>query len=185
MHADAGNGLRDALAPAFRSVVGDEVLPLPPDIMRTTKLLIRATLTFIFATTSIAIGCGSDPTTPAITDAGSKPDASAADADSGVDSGVDAAVDADATAPLAISPLAPTAKGCSTDKVLFTASGGTPPYTWSTSEGGTTNLTIKSPTQVEWTDGSDNFCGKGGTVTITVTDSLGATASAVMTVTAG
>ena len=151
--------------------------------MRTTKLLARTTLAFFLAAT----GCGSDPTTPAVTDAGLTPDASHVDADSDarVDAGTDAVAPADATAPLAISPLAPTAKGCSSDKVLFTASGGTPPYTWSTSEGGTTNLTVKSPTQVEWTDGADNFCGKGGTVTITVTDSLGATASAVMTVTPG
>lgn len=155
--------------------------------MRTTKLLARATLAFFLAATSVAIGCGSDPTPPAVTDAGSTPDSSYADAgnDARVDAGTDAASPPDATAPLAISPLTPTAKGCSTDKVLFTASGGTPPYTWSTSEGGTTNLTVKSPTQVEWTDGSDNFCGKGGTVTITVTDSIGATASAVMTVTPG
>lgn len=115
----------------------------------------------------------------AITDAaeGAAPDAATSDA---------AVVDAaDAAPALALSPLTPTAKGCSTDTVTFTASGGTPPYVWSTSEGGTTNLTVTSPTQVEWHDGSDNFCGVAGTVTITVTDSLNAKAATTMMVTAG
>lgn len=86
---------------------------------------------------------------------------------------------------LAISPTNPTAVGCSVDTVTFTASGGTAPYTWSTSEGGTTNLTVTSATTAQWNDGSDNFCGPSGTVTITVTDSVGATAPATITVQSG
>jgi hypothetical protein len=86
---------------------------------------------------------------------------------------------------LAVSPANPSAIGCSTDTVMFTASGGTPPYSWSTSEGGTTNLTVTSATQAQWFDGSDNFCGSGGTVTITVKDSVGAATLATITVTGG
>lgn len=157
--------------------------------MRTKNLLIRAAFALLLAASSVALGCGSDATPPATTDAGTTTDAASdasADSSPPIDAGVDAAP-ADAVAKLAISPLAPAAKGCSTDKVLFTATGGTPPYTWSTSEGGTTNLTVKNATQAEWTDGSDNFCGSAnsGTVTITVTDSSSATASAVITVTGG
>jgi hypothetical protein len=83
---------------------------------------------------------------------------------------------------LGVSPANPTAVGCSVDTVTFTASGGTAPYTWTTSEGGSTNLTVTSATQAQWRDGSDNFCGASGTVTISVTDAVGATASATMTV---
>ncbi len=87
---------------------------------------------------------------------------------------------------LAISPINPTAVGCSTDTVTFTASGGAQPYSWSTSEGGSTNLTVINATQAQWDDSSDNFCGiNSGTVTITVTDSVGATASATINVTGG
>ena len=86
---------------------------------------------------------------------------------------------------IAISPTNPTAVGCSTDTVTFTASGGTQPYSWSTSEGGSTNLTVINATQARWFDSSDNFCGSGGTVTITVTDSTGASASATINVTGG
>ena len=157
--------------------------------MRTNTFLIRATLAFILTATSVAIGCGSDASPPATADAGTDAGQDAvADTSPPTDAGTEGGADAspaDATAKLTISPLAPAAKGCSSDKVLFTASGGTPPYTWSTSEGGTTNLTVKNATQVEWTDSSDNFCSAGGTVTITVTDSLGATASAVITVSKG
>jgi len=148
---------------------------------------IHAILSIVFAAASIVvIGCGSS-TNPPANDAGATADASL-DADASVaDTGSDvsSAADADAAAPLTISPTAPTAKGCSTDTVTFTASGGTPPYTWSTSEGGSTNLTVIPTTQATWTDSSDNFCGTPGTVTITVTDSKGATASAVITVLAG
>lgn len=157
--------------------------------MRTKNLRVRWTFALVLSAASVAIGCGSDATPPATTDAGTTADAASdakADASPPIDADIDAAP-ADATAKLTISPLAPAAKGCSTDTVLFTASGGTPPYTWSTSEGGTTNLTVKNATQAEWTDGADNFCGvaNSGMVTITVTDSLNATASAVITVTGG
>lgn len=84
---------------------------------------------------------------------------------------------------LAVSSSATSAIGCSDpNTVTFTASGGTPPYSWSTSEGGSTNLTVINATQVRWRDSSDNFCSSGGTVTITATDSVGATASSTMTV---
>lgn len=96
---------------------------------------------------------------------------------------------------VAISPTNPTAIGCSyigtEGTVTFTASGGTAPYTWSTSEGVNglepVNLIVTSATQAQWYDTSDNFCsvGGGGIVTITVTDSIGDTASATMTVQSG
>lgn len=88
---------------------------------------------------------------------------------------------------LSVSPTATSAYGCSTDTVTFTASGGTGPYTWSTSEGGTTNLSGPTGTTVDWQDTSDNFCSTGGTVTVTVTDSSSTpqSASGVITVLAG
>ena len=90
---------------------------------------------------------------------------------------------------LAVSPTNPTAVGCSTETVTFTASGGTAPYTWSTSEGvdggGPVNLSVVNATQAMWFDTSDNFCASSGTVTITVTDSVGATASAIINVNQG
>ncbi len=83
---------------------------------------------------------------------------------------------------LTISPANAAAEGCSTGTVTFTASGGAQPYSWSTSEGGSTNLTVINATQAQWRDTSDNFCSTGGTVTITVTDSTGASASATINV---
>jgi hypothetical protein len=77
---------------------------------------------------------------------------------------------ASATA-LSVSPTATTANGCSTDIVTFTASGGTGPFTWSTTEGGSINLSGSTGTTVNWQDTSDNFCTGSGTVTVTVTDS--------------
>jgi len=81
--------------------------------------------------------------------------------------------------PLAVSPTNPTATGCSTDIVTFTASGGTPPYGWSTSDDAG-NLTVISSTQARWTDAADLFCITGGTVTITLTDSASGTATATI-----
>lgn len=86
---------------------------------------------------------------------------------------------------LTISPTNANATGCGVSTVTFTASGGTQPYSWSTSEGGSTNLTVINTTQAQWSDTSDNFCGSGGTVTITVTDSTGASVSATINVTGG
>ena len=83
---------------------------------------------------------------------------------------------------LAISPTSASATGCSTTTVAFTASGGTPPYTWSTSDS-SGNLTVISPTQAEWFDGTDTFCTGFGTVTITVTDSVESNATATIDVT--
>ncbi len=166
----------------------------------------RATLALILATACLtAIGCGDDDVATA--DAGGVPDSGRMDVDAGppdagamgVDAGVsadagtgtdagavaDAGPAADAGSPLTILPPTPMATGCSVDTVTFTVSGGTPPYTWTTSEGGTTNLTIVDATTARWHDGSDNFCGTGGTVIITVTDSTGAMATATMTVLPG
>lgn len=82
---------------------------------------------------------------------------------------------------LAISPTNPVASGCGGPGVIFTASGGTPPYAWTTNDS-LTNLTVLSATQAEWQDSADNFCSTGGTVTVTVTDSLGANATATIDV---
>lgn len=86
--------------------------------------------------------------------------------------------------PLAISPTNPSAVGCSsTPGVTFTASGGTPPYTWSTNDT-PTNLTVLSGgTQATWLDSADNFCTSGGpVVNVTVQDSVGAKATATINV---
>jgi hypothetical protein len=85
---------------------------------------------------------------------------------------------------LAVSPTNISAAGCSTDTVAFTASGGTPPYTWSTSDD-PGNLTVVSETMVDWFDSADDWCSGPGTVTITVTDSAGGSASATIDVTSG
>lgn len=82
---------------------------------------------------------------------------------------------------LAISPTNyPSASGCSAPGVGFTASGGAQPYTWSTSDS-PSNLTAGGTTAT-WRDTSDNFCTSQGTVTVTVTDSLGANATATINV---
>lgn len=98
---------------------------------------------------------------------------------------------------LAISPAPATALGCSRDTVTFTASGGTAPYAWKTSEdffqtwwtyppanqnGGPGSLLNLTATTVDWKDSHDNFCGvsRSGPVTITVKDALGATRSTTM-----
>jgi hypothetical protein len=159
--------------------------------MQTTKGLKRRALAFALAAASVAvIACGSN-TSPA-NDAGSVADAQPDVAESGLaEAGKDAAPDAapdgaaDAANPLTISPTAPTAKGCSTDIVTFTASGGTPPYTWTTSDTASNDLVVTSATQATWEDNADNFCGVGGTITVTVKDSTGATATATITVTPG
>ncbi len=135
------------------------------------------------------LGCGSN-STPA-NDAGTTADA-ASDAAADV-TVADAAKDApstsdgsvDAAAPLAISPTAPTATGCSVDTVTFTASGGTPPYTWSTTDTASNDLTVTTATQATWTDNADNFCGADGSVGVTVKDTVDASATAIITVKGG
>lgn len=64
--------------------------------------------------------------------------------------------------------------------VTFTASGGTAPYTWSSSIPG--GLTVINSTQAEWTDSGDDFCSGGGSVSVTVTDYDGASASGSVSV---
>jgi hypothetical protein len=86
-----------------------------------------------------------------------------------------------AVSTLAISPASTSAYGCSTDTVTFTASGGTPPYSWS-SNGSSSNLTVISSTQAEWFDTSDDFCSSGGTVIVTLTDSAGDSVTATINV---
>jgi hypothetical protein len=82
---------------------------------------------------------------------------------------------------LAISPTAAINGGCNSTASVFTASGGTPPYSWSTNDPLTT-MAVISATQASWMDGSDNYCSGGGPFRVTVRDSLGATASAVLTI---
>ena len=132
----------------------------------------------------VAIGCGSDTTPPkdAGVDAAAEAEAEGGPLDAAAET---SAPDADAASPLAISPLTPAATGCSTTLVTFTASGGTPPYTWSTSDTSSNDLVVTSATQATWEDNADNFCGQGGSVTVTVKDSVGATATATITVTGG
>ncbi|HTQ46923.1 MAG TPA: hypothetical protein VMI75_29415 [Polyangiaceae bacterium] len=168
-------------------------------------------LVFVAATGSmVAIGCsGSSSGGGSTTDAAFAPDAqfdvaeaasdaaeasvpeagqdavseTSTDATSNTEAGQDAASN-DAASTLSISPMTPTAKGCSTDMVTFTASGGTPPYTWTTNQN-SVDLPMTTGTQVTWEDNADDFCGKAGTATVTVTDSVNATATATITVTAG
>ncbi len=92
-----------------------------------------------------------------------------------------------AASTLTISPASASATstlcfGGSNSTVTFTASGGTQPYSWSTSSGGSTNLTVINATQAQWQDNANNFCDSSGTVTVTVTDSTVASATAVITV---
>lgn len=81
-----------------------------------------------------------------------------------------------AASALAISPAATINSGCSAPASVFTASGGTAPYTWSSNA--PLALTVLNATQARWWDTSDSYC--GGAHTVTVTDSLGATATATI-----
>ncbi len=156
--------------------------------MRTTNLVTRALAMATFAAVLIACGSSGNPTNDAGSDASTQPDVvEASTVDAGKDALADVAADvtSDANNPLAISPLTPTAKGCSTDIVTFTASGGAPPYTWTSSDGTTVDLIVINATQATWEDNGDNFCGSSGTITVTVKDSASATATATITVTPG
>lgn len=147
------------------------------------KQLVRKWSVLVFV-----MACGGNSTTgndagtaDAASDAAA--DVTAADAASDVTSSSDAS--ADAAAPLAISPTAPTATGCSVDTVTFTASGGTPPYTWSTTDTSSNDLTVTTATQATWKDNADNFCGVDGSVGVTVKDTVDASATATITVKGG
>lgn len=63
--------------------------------------------------------------------------------------------------------------------VTFTASGGVQPYSWSSTVPGLVQI---NATQAEWSDSSDNFCSSSGTVTVTVTDADGYSASGIINV---
>lgn len=89
--------------------------------------------------------------------------------------------------PLTVTPATATANGwlCGGNvPVVFTASGGAGPYTWSSSEGGTTNLYNITGTTADWIEMVHTFSGQF-TVTITATDSSSPprSGSAVLTVT--
>lgn len=88
---------------------------------------------------------------------------------------------------LSISPTSITVTSCgSTDiaypsEAIFTASGGTPPYSWSNSGGGTFEPDYgKDNTMARWTDPSGTYCGANPipAIQITVTDADSATAAA-------
>lgn len=80
---------------------------------------------------------------------------------------------------LTISPTNASAEGCYTNSVIFTANGGTQPYSWSASEG---SLSVNG-TQATWTGGDDTEgCYMSRTVTVTVIDSAEDSASATIDV---
>jgi hypothetical protein len=84
---------------------------------------------------------------------------------------------ASATAALSVSPASTTNAGCSATASVFTASGGTGPYTWRSSA--PLALSVLNATQAQWFDGGDNYC-EAFTFTVTVQDSTGATAVATV-----
>jgi hypothetical protein len=135
----------------------------------------------------LVIGCGSSSTSgnDAGLDAATDAAADVSVADAAQDTSPSSDASADAAAPLAISPTAPTATGCSTDIVTFTASGGAPPYTWSTTDTASNDLVVTTPTQATLEDNADNFCGTDGSVSVTVKDTVDASATAVITVNGG
>lgn len=81
---------------------------------------------------------------------------------------------------LSISPTATTNLGYGGPASTFTASGGTGSYTWSTPD--SNGMTVINATQASWQDLNYSHCTGTDYVTVTVTDSAGATASAVITV---
>ncbi len=91
-----------------------------------------------------------------------------------------ATVAAAAVGALSISPTAAINGGCSSGASIFTASGGTAPYAWTTDEAN--GMTVINATQAEWDDLNDDFCSGGATVIVTVTDFVGATAVAIITI---
>lgn len=90
-----------------------------------------------------------------------------------------------AASALAVSPAATTNLGCSNPASVFTASGGKPPYAWSSTDLFNA-MTVVNAAQASWKDASDSHgsaCGHApGGVTVTVTDANGATASTVITI---
>jgi len=80
---------------------------------------------------------------------------------------------------LSITPLNTTVLGYSGDSIVFNATGGLPPYSWSASES-LTGILIPNGSQATWTE--DWNCSTSTlTGTVTVTDSLGNSATATIT----
>ncbi len=85
--------------------------------------------------------------------------------------------------PLTISPTSPMVGGCSAGSVIFTASGGAPPYTWSSNGQGNFIPDYQGDnTMAYWDDSSDDYCG-GGAFQVTLMDSAAGSAVADVTVT--
>jgi hypothetical protein len=86
--------------------------------------------------------------------------------------------------PLAVSPIDPAVPGCLAPGTDFTATGGVPPYSWINSDY-LSILLVVSPdtTTATWQDSFETYCtGTPPNVIITVTDSIGSTASTSLTI---
>jgi N-acetylneuraminic acid mutarotase len=79
-----------------------------------------------------------------------------------------------------IAPVSAMALYCGVNPVTFTASLGTPPYTWGTSDDSGNLSVLPGGQQAEWKNIGDGNCTT--TVTITVTDSAGGSAAATINV---